>query len=321
MTYYDEALQELQQKKAEKIRLEAKERTLKRQEAALAEELQELEKIKIREEADVDRLQRRSLANFYYQVIGKKEGMLTKEKEEAYAAAVKYDAALHSWERARADLADIAQKLKPLQKCDQQYEEMLAAKREWLLALNDPAAQEIVELEMLCTQLKGQKKEIDEAVQAGERALSIIQSVIDSLNSAKNWGTWDALGGGLISDIAKHTHLDEAQYKIELLQDALRRFQTELADIKLQAEMQVQIDGFLRFADFFFDGLFADLTVLERIRNSQEQVYRIRKQLEDALKRLRDMRDASEQKEFTAKIKCEALIRTAEGLPAADEDY
>jgi len=35
--------------------------------------------------------------------------------------------------------------------------------------------------------------------------------------------------------------------------------------------MQVNVDGFLRFADYFFDGLFADWAVLDRINQSQEQ--------------------------------------------------
>lgn len=318
MTYYDETLQTLQQQKADKVRLEAKRKVLKTQEAMLMSQLRDLERIKFKEEADVDRLSRRSLANFYYKVIGKKDGMLTKEQEEAYAAQVKYDAALHSLAAVKKDLSDLSEQLLPLRDCDRKYDETLAAKRDALLASGDPIAEQIMGLEMLCTNLESQKKEIDEAIKAGEQAMGIAQSVLESLGKAENWGKWDLIGGGLGADIAKHSHLDDAQRKIDLLQDALRRFKTELTDVRIQAQMQVQVDGFLRFADYFFDGLFADWSVLGRIQNSQSQVYSTKKQLDDAVKKLHTMKDAATREQAAAKAKRGELIRTA-GLPAAQE--
>lgn len=43
------------------------------------------------EQADVKQLEGRSLAAFYYQIVGKKAEKLDKERQEAYAATVKYD--------------------------------------------------------------------------------------------------------------------------------------------------------------------------------------------------------------------------------------
>lgn len=53
--------------------------------------------------------------------------------------------------------------------------------------------------------------------------------------------------------------------------------------------MQVNIDGFLRLADYFFDGLFADWTVLDQISRSQEQVKNTKRQLEGVLSKLNIM--------------------------------
>ena len=41
-----------------------------------------------------------------------------------------------------------------------------------------------------------------------------------------------------------------------------RRFKTELADVEITADLQITVDGFLKFADFFFDGLFTDLSLI-----------------------------------------------------------
>lgn len=53
--------------------------------------------------------------------------------------------------------------------------------------------------------------------------------------------------------------------------------------------MQVNIDGFLRLADYFFDGLFADWAVLDQISRSQEQVKNTKRQLEGVLSKLNIM--------------------------------
>ena len=73
------------------------------------------------------------------------------------------------------------------------------------------------------------------------------------------------MGGGLIADLAKHSRLDDAQASVEYLQSQLRAFRTELADVTISADFQVNIDGFLRVADYVFDGIFADWAVLDRI--------------------------------------------------------
>ena len=58
---------------------------------------------------------------------------------------------------------------------------------------------------------------------------------------------------------------------------------------KAHADVQVNVDGFLRFADYFFDGLFADWTVLDKIGQSQDQVQSTKHQIENVLTRLRSM--------------------------------
>ena len=156
-------------------------------------------------------------------------------------------------------------------------------------------AERILQIEEQITAQKSHKKEIKEAISAGSRALSSAGSVLASLDSAEGWGTWDLFGGGLISDIAKHSHLDEAQSKVQNLQSELRRFKTELADVTINAEMQVSVDGFLRFADYFFDGLFADWAVMDKISKSKSSVQSTKSQIESVLSRLRNMEASADQ--------------------------
>ena len=64
----DSTLKELWQQVAEKKSCEAKQRELTSQRNTLADRLKKLEKSKLAEQADVDRLEGHSLAAFFYQV-------------------------------------------------------------------------------------------------------------------------------------------------------------------------------------------------------------------------------------------------------------
>lgn len=312
MTYYDELLKRQQEQIARSRQLTSMIEELRGQRDELSERVCKLNAMKLEEQADVDRLKGRSLAAFFYNVIGKMDERLDKERQEAYAARVKYDAAARELEAVEHDLNRFEAEYHELRGCEQAYENTLKEKAAAVKATGGDNAEEILKLEERSAFLKSQKKELGEAIAAGDAALSTTEQVLDSLNSAEGWGTWDLLGGGLIADMAKHSHLDEAQGRIEELQSQLRRFRTELADVTIQADMQVSVDGFLRFADYFFDGLFADWAVLDKINQAQSRVLDTKSQIENALSRLDGMMGAVEQEQTQVKNKLVALVLSAQ---------
>lgn len=116
------------------------------------------------------------------------------------------------------------------------------------------------------------KKEIMEAIMAGEQALSSLKTAQSKLNSAKNWGLFDMFGGDLFSGLIKHSKLNDASQCIEDAKRHLLKFQRELRDTNIPADMRIEVGGFLCFADFFFDGLVADYLVQTKISKAREQV-------------------------------------------------
>ena len=304
MHKYDEILHNLQAQCARKKRLEAELTELRTQQADYTVRVRALEETFQEEQADVARLERRSLSALFYQAIGKMEEKLTKEQREAYAARMKYQAAAAELTGIEADLHRCQAELQALQGCEGQYAALLEEKTRAVKAAGGAAAAEILRLEARLAQLDSQTRELQEAMAAGQDALSTADQILESLNSAEGWGTWDLVGGGLLTDLMKHSRLDDAQDAVSHLQSQLRRFKTELADVTIRADFQVNIDGFLRMADYFFDGIFADWAVLDRIQNSQAQVQETRNQIGRVLDYLRTQMDAAaaEQSELRASL-------------------
>ena len=197
MKFYDEQLQKLQEQIARKRQLEAQVSELRTQRSTLSARARELEAIKMQEEADVDKLEGRSLAAFFYNVIGKMDEQLNKEREEAYAARVKYDAAARELSAVEDELARYEAELAGLRDCERQYDAVLKEKAGAVKAAGGTAAEEILKAEERLAFLNSQSRELREAVSAGNSALSTANQVLSSLDSAEGWGTWDLFGGGI----------------------------------------------------------------------------------------------------------------------------
>lgn len=116
------------------------------------------------------------------------------------------------------------------------------------------------------------RKEIREAMQAGQEALDYLGRAKNCLNSAGNWGLVDLFGGGLISTFIKHSKMNDAESLVQQARDALRRFQRELSDVDNVADFHIETGDFISFADYFFDGLIADWLVQSRISDAKRQV-------------------------------------------------
>ncbi|MBQ5642486.1 MAG: hypothetical protein IIV13_01870 [Bacteroidaceae bacterium] len=262
-----------------------------------------------KEQEDVEKLEGRSLANYFFQVVGKLDEKLDQERREAYAAKVKMDAAERELAGIEADISEIQTQLNEIRVAEVQYKEELEKKRAMLKASGTAAADQIIEIEQKIAALEAQKQEIKEAISAGYSARSTADRILSELESADGWNTWDMFGGGgIITHMAKHSHLDEAQDLVSDLQSKLRRFKTELADIQITANMQVNIDGFLRFADYFFDGLFADWAVGDKISQSMNSVSSTKSQISRTLDKLNSMEQAADRRIASLKQQLDELI-------------
>ncbi len=130
-------------------------------------------------------------------------------------------------------------------------------------------------------------KEIREAIRAGECALESLKEAQRQLNSAGSWGLVDIFGGNTISGLMKHMKVNNASRCVDDARRNLAAFRDELGDIRDIEGLNVDIDGFLTFADFFFDGFVADIFVQSKIRKGQQQVQEAIRRVEEILRSLR----------------------------------
>ena len=128
--------------------------------------------------------------------------------------------------------------------------------------------------------------QISEAINLTNQILGYVEQAERSLSSARNWGIFDVLGGGFIVDMIKHHKLGKAREAMESVNYLMQRLQQLLGSLQLPADYRMEIGNFATFADFFFDGVFADLYMQSKIMQSLDEVRRLKNKLYELKSRL-----------------------------------
>jgi len=246
----------------------------------------ELEK----QQLDVDNLEGKSVSHIFHTILGDFDEHLEKERKEALAARLKYGQLAKDLETVNNRISNLQSEMSQYKSCERTYRELYDIKRDMLLKSDSKVADKILLLSDQINITNNQIKEIEEAINAGKQVVKHLDNATVSLNSAQGWGTWDLLGGGLVANIAKHSHIDDATSEVEKSQMALLHFRTELADVRISNNIGIEVGGFAKFADFFFDGLIADWNMQSKIHKSQDSVYDTKNQVQQALSKLESMK-------------------------------
>ncbi len=295
-----------------KKRLEAMLLELKAQRDPLQKKVAQLEAALASEQEDVTRLEGKSLAAFVYSALGRREEKLDKERRGFYAARAKYEAAARELSAIEEDIAATEEDLADLSDCEDRYRRKLEEKQSAIASAGTADAQAVLEKQQTLNYLIGQDQELEEAIEAGTTALRTLHQVAKHLQAAENWGSFDLLGGGILADMAKHESLDDAQQSIEQLQIDLQRFNKELADVTIRPEIQARVSDMLKFADFFFDNIFTDAAVLDKIQQAQAQVDHTRDEILGVLRQLQTKLEQIHSQQARAHQELEELILKTE---------
>lgn len=309
MTGFTEKIKTLRIRLDRKNHLDSVVADLNKQYTELAEKCQQLETDWAREESDVETIENSSIAGFLLDLFGKKEEKLDKERREAYSAKVKYDTAVRELNMVKYDLDRYTAELDSLQNADEEYAQRLKERMEYIQRKGVSTAEDVLALEENLFYLENCKKELEEAVTAGHSAATSASETITWLQKAEDMFGWDVFLDSILVDLQKHDYLDKARKSGEIMQQKLRAFKSELADVNFDENMDVQLDSFLSFADFFFDGLFTSLAVRDRIRNSKFRIDEIRSKIYRTLNILETMIADNEVQQADTKGKINSFNR------------
>ncbi|WFD09872.1 hypothetical protein [Tepidibacter hydrothermalis] len=223
-----------------------------------------------KEQRDVDKLENGSLTSFFLQIIGNLDKKIEKEEIEALKAKEIYESTKHEIESTKKQILAMKDQVDKLYDLNKEYNILWIQKEEKLLKSNTSTKEQYEKYIDKIASLKSIDKELKEAVDAGKILLKELYKAKEKFESAHSWGVFDMFGGGLMSSMIKHDHINEANDIINNVKSLIKKFERELKDVDI--EIDVNITTFDKFGDIFFDNIFSDMMVQDKINNVLGQV-------------------------------------------------
>lgn len=266
------------------------------------------------EQADVDRLENKTLGNYILSLSRKLDERHQKEEAELIAARHRYDELVQEQQYLQQSITDLEKQIMAAQQAERSWTAGLTARKNWIRENDDSeAAQAWRALERQLHESRGQITEINEARAIASKAGATADAMLDRLNSAEGWSTFDVwTRGGIISHVAKYNHLDAVGELMGRLKAQLRDLRTELADIKMDASITLnEYSSGTRALDFFFDNIFTDLSVRDRVREDLDSIRRIKGKLRQIEKELDRRLAEAKGQESQASARMQQLLLLA----------
>ena len=259
-------------------------------------------------QGEMEELQKRSLKNMVLGLRGQREHRLEQLEQEARLVEVELrdiqrkleecGVKIKSLEATRQGFGD------PERRFRDSYEKLKT-----ILKNEECHGAEITQLEKAVHTLDKQLREIDQAIESGSLALQETRNIQKTLRDARGLGVLDVAGGGVAVTAVKHKKINEARRQSDALRSRISQFNSELTDVNIGFHLgQDDVGSFLRFADFFLDGLLADWAVQMRIGDSQQEIAGVESSLRSMVTRLEQMSRTMQHERYKLKEQQKLLV-------------
>lgn len=275
-----------------------------------AELLVEARAALVDERQDVAALESFSPTRIWAALRGTHRTDLEREQAEVRAgehAVAVLEARLHTLD---ADEAGLQARAALLPAATERRDLALSAKGAALIAAGGPVAAELVGLAAEAGATRAELMEVREACDAATAAGEALRAALGMLDGAADWADVDTfLGGGLLTDAMKYDRMDRADRLLRHADAAFARLARELGDLGRAGVAGTQVAMLAQTFDVWFDNIFSDWSVRQRIGEAHGRAHRALQQVAAVHRALSDRRTALDETLAALQDRREQLLR------------
>lgn len=262
-----------------------------------------------KEKKDVDKLESFTLSYIYFKMKGNIDEKISKEKFEFLEAQAKYIECEDYLKRLLLNKKEILNEISQLGDLNLKYNHLLNKSSDYILSLNNDKSKNVSKILEKIKFISIEKREIQEALFEGDRLIPYIDNAISSLNSAKNWGIYDMMGGDLIATMAKRSKMSDASNALNSIKIMLNRYNSELNDLSEDISVSLNLDSFSGFMDYFFDNFFTDYFIQGKINSALDSSIDLKNKVINIQNKLTNKLKLSENNLENLKIELEDEVK------------
>lgn len=273
--------------------------------------LERLEEKLNKEFKDVEKFNKISVVNIISTIFNFREEKLYKEEQEYLEAKLRYEEYRVTVEELKNDLETTESRIESVSNYEERYEELIQEESELLKGIDLNKRLELEEIEDSINRYVKEGIEIKEAIDEAINCDFTVNSALKYLNDASGLATWDILGGGAVTSIMKHDAVNSAKKEIERLGYAITKLEKELSDINM-----ISISGNFNniessyLVDVFFDNIFTDISVSNKIDSSLGSVRNVKNKLDRCKEELYEKEKSNNEELIKLREKYKELVES-----------
>jgi DNA repair exonuclease SbcCD ATPase subunit len=239
------------------------------------------------DEHDVDSLESFSPTRIWAALHGTRSSRLDRERAELAATKHTASAAEDVLAIATAAREQVETALRAMGDVKQRRADALTVEETRLRTTGGAASAQLLEISEQLASVRAQLRELTEAQSAAQDARGSLEDAAANLGGAEDLAEIDIfLRGGFLTDMAKYDRMDAATKSLRAADGNLRRLSAELADVGLSSVGGIEVDELTQTFDVWFDNIFTDWSVRQRIVAAADRTARATAAVDAAAGRL-----------------------------------
>lgn len=317
MAYDNAKLVELFEKVQRKNHLETVLKELRENIAQLEPEVRKLMTQMYIEQEDVEKLEGNGIKAFFTALSGKKTEKLEKEREEAYDAKKKYDAANFRLETMKNDLKKYIDEYNEVRYLEPDYEKAIKEKIEYIKEMKSPAAKKIAELDKQIDDVMKKNNELRHLRTLANRAIGTAEHMKTVLTQVKKLNTKDMLGMDMASSgqhVAREKHelMSQAETLNNNLFAELYDLEKQTRGVAVKNNISIRTTKVGYIMDWQFDNFSQDLDTMISVNKALKNLDPVIEQVKEFVAPIIEKLSEEEAKQKELYRQRDEIVRNAE---------
>ena len=254
---------------------------------------------------DVEKLEKMNVRNLFYTVLGSKEEQIEKERQEYLEIALKIKDLIKQIELDTFEIEVLRKQLTNTEIIETRIKE-LKKLREKEISSNPEEENHRLLRSLFKDQEENSrlKVEIDEAYNAGYKAIISVEKLYEQIGNARNWGQWHLAN--------RKTIMDSVLSQSHTVNHLLTQFEIELRDIGVsRKDLYLDLNFVQSWIHLLAEALIQDWLFEQRIKKSIENVANLHKRMKELLDWLLASRNATVQKLSETQNKIDHVVQNS----------
>lgn len=261
--------------------------------------LDQLHAVMLKELEDLNEIESKGLKPFFYKVLGSKEEQIEKERQEYLSASLKFNEYQKTVELLEFELDLLEKKLGDSSEHKKRLQILKSKRENEILRTHPTLSKELLSISKEIDSLYSYNKELADVDEVAQKCVKSLSDMVTYLKQAKQWGSWDMVGGRRARHAghSKHAAIDKAKNISVWVKHELINLNKELGDIgHNKTQFQLNMDNFNSFTDIFFDNLISDWVIQQKISNTLSNTVSVRDRVVLILRSIQNEMAKTEQK-------------------------